>query len=173
MSVPLDQLVRLAKGVQAAVVARWPEEASPLPARRYITVGASATTVYDAEQFTVSTARAFGHSGDISQETWTPRGVGLWAQRAVSLDLTVARKWPIGTTTGRAQLPPTPDEIESATEMILTDGRALENALLQAIDEDPFLAVPGGRQIAFESWQPIGPSGDMAGGMLTVRLQVL
>jgi hypothetical protein len=170
---PLDQLVNLAKAVQAAIVERWPTDAAPLPARRYVTFGASATTVWDAEQFTVSLDRTFGHSGDISQETWTAKGNGLWYLRAASFDLTIVRKYPIATQRGQASVAPTPEVLEAAAVIVMTDARAMENALIEAMTEDPALAVVGGRQFAFEAWSSFGPDGDMGGGILRVRIQVL
>lgn len=171
MAPPITHLFDLTQQVLDELVERWPGDAEPLPARQYVTFGAAAGVAWDSEQLTVSLGLTAGHVGDIGVETWQASGAGLWWMRVAAIDVSIIRKHPnLEASTGTKFIMPKPEQMTAAASKVMRDAQAINNALVDMKEEVDWMQY---RSIAMESWTPLGPTGDLGGGVLRFRLDTI
>lgn len=164
MPQPLTRLLDLAQAALAAVVDRWPVEAEPLPARRYVSNG---MIVWDCDEVVVMAGNTFGAEADPGSESFLTQASAGYAIRAAIIEVLILRCAPDPDDEGN---PPTAATIEANATVILTDAMAAFNCLVEA-QEDGDLATCQG--LAFERWTSEGPLGGLAGGTTRFRALLL
>lgn len=155
------RLYQLAEQALTAVVAHYAAEGVDLPDRRLVSVGQAP---WDCDLLNVWVLRDYPAAGSPGAEVLESiRRSPAHYMRAATLGLQLARCYPAS---DDGVTPPDVAAEEAAAELIYSDADLLWRALLAANTAGTFSQANG---VAYEGWAGIGPSGAMAGGVLTVR----
>lgn len=154
-------LYDLAVVAKDAVVAYYLAQGVELPERRYVADGIPAWFP-GCPQFTTRIVRVY--SGTPGAETVGE--VDCLVQFTAVVGLEVTRCVP--TVNDRGDPPPA-DDVEASAGVVLADPALLFSAVFDAYQSGDFGDCGG---LAYEQWTAKGPDGGMAGGELTVRLQI-
>lgn len=165
MPIPTDRLHTVALAVLAAVVEGYAAEGVALPARRFVAPGGVA---YDCEQLAVTCEQVFGHDGNPATAVVTNvQQANAWAMRAGTFGIHLVRCVPEPNDDGT---PPAADDLTAAAEVLHHDAVLLLNSLRRAVKVTGTLM--SGRRVAFLTWQPVGPSGGVVGGLFRVSISL-
>lgn len=167
-------LLDLAHAVKDAIVTRWPTDpavATPLPARRFVSNG---SMVWDCDQLAIGIDTNYGTTGDPAFESISAQVMGGlgYVVTAASVTALLLRCIPEAEydAAGEPTYVPTPEEIESSAETILTDAVVLFNVILEASEVGDLGPCQG---IAYERGQAEGPEGGLGGWSVKIRALLL
>lgn len=102
-----------------------------LPARQYMSAGGQGETVHDSEQVTVSFDQMY--TGSPGEQSQVPAHVD--GQRTAAFVIEIVRAVPVARITRAAEIPPTPEEMNTNTQLRVTDAWLLMDAGLAAGQE--------------------------------------
>lgn len=166
---PSDAVYQLAADTLAAVVNRWPDDASPLPERQFVSNG---FVTWDCEEVAVAVERTYGVEGEPGFETASASGVHLMGVRAIQVAIWIIRCVPDMTTDDDENvIVPSAVAIDASAAELLTDPTAIINALITQMRTAEGLGSCSG--IAFQNWTAEGPSGGLGGGTLRVAMTLV
>jgi hypothetical protein len=162
--VGVTKLYDLCTAVLAAVVAGWPDDATPLPERRYVSDGAVVWD--DCEQLSVSIDRTFtAVEGDPTGEGFSA-SPSLMAMRVAHVNVGLLRCVPDIVQQGTNFYAPKDEDVAAAAAVILTDAQALTQVIVG-------MALTACGSISFEGWAAAGPEAGMGGGVAAARMMLL
>ncbi len=171
---PDGTLFALGTAVLAAVEAGYVGNPNTLPERRYVADGevawdfeALGPIIMFGSQVTVRVGRLFPHTGDVLAEG--PAPFGRLHALGVNVEIQVLRCAPTVESDGEFFTIPSPDEIEASAAVVLADAMDVWAALLAAYRAG---LLPGCGGVVFEGWIGVGPTGGLAGGTTTVRIDL-
>lgn len=166
MPLPLTVLRDLAHASLDAIVARWPDDAEPLPERQYVSNG---TVVWDCDQLVVMAEATIGTDGNVANEITDPLAYSIRTALIVVLLLRCVPDADVDAADNVISVP-TPEEISTSADVILEDSVAVFNALQEAQDAGELAACQG---LGFERWTSEGPQGGLGGGSSRIRALLL
>lgn len=167
MPPPASRLYDLARSFLDVVVAHYLAQGVTLPERRYVCPGVPA---WDCEQFTVWCESSGPHGGDpVAEQPDSQLESAGHALRYATLVVEVVRCVPTVNADNVDAEPPSADALEAAAELLYGDAILCPGAIVRAQRDG---ALPACSTLAVLSWQPLGPSGGLAGGALRVRVSL-
>ena len=161
-----NRIYLAARAILDAVVAGYAAAGVALPDRQYISHGPPA---WDCSLLAVYQQRGFGHSGNIATETLEPiLPHSSHVLRGALFAVELVRCYPDVDSSGTEVVLPSAAAMEAGSEELLIDEQLIHNSLLAA--EKAGQLGTACHEVAYGDWQPLGPMGGLAGGLLVVRV---
>lgn len=170
---PDSTLYDLASAVLDAIEGYYAAEGVDLPGRTYVSDGRPAHDLGDdeacaGEQVTVQVTRTLPVQGNVIAELASPFELGP-QMAAAEVSIEVVRCAPVVEATGDSITVPSPEEIETSAQRVLSDAEMVPNALLWAWGREE---LPGCSGVAWMGWTSFGPDGGAVGGVTLLRISL-
>lgn len=161
-----SRIYDLATACKTALEDGWPADLTPLPARRYVTIGNPAA---DDEQLVIWVPRTIGMGtgANVGQQGIAGYPNGIDGLRAAIVMVQLLRRIHTVDSEGTAIVLPSVTDLEADAKTLLSDVQAIANVLIDAQHNG---ALAGFGNLAFETADAIDASGGLAGHNHRIRL---
>lgn len=158
------ELIAVAQGILAAVVAYFTANGVPLPDRQYVAAGSPQVIAWDCSQLVVCLADiGWGRSVDATQLSPSfGKVASINAMRHATFAVQLVRPVPVVQDGAEAPLLPSIQAMADAGQAYLVDAGLLSQALVNFVSF-PNTVLPVGCNVQAGAVQPIGPEGGLVG----------